>query len=34
MGEIEEVESDDIKNIHMTIGSNISKILDRKLKNK
>ena len=34
MDDIEEIESDDIKNIHMFIGSNISKILDKKLKNK
>lgn len=34
MDEIETVESDTIKNIHFLIGSNISKLLDRKLKNK
>jgi hypothetical protein len=33
MDEIESVESDTIKNIHFLIGSNISKLLDRKLKN-
>lgn len=34
MDEIETVESDTIKNIHFLIGSNISRLLDRKLKNK
>lgn len=34
MDEIETIESDTIKNIHFLIGSNIAKILDRKLKNK
>lgn len=34
MDEIETIESDTIKNIHFLIGSNISKLLDRKLKNK
>lgn len=34
MDEIESVEVDSIKNIHFLIGSNIAKILDRKLKNK
>ena len=34
MDEIESVESDTIKNIHFLIGSNMSKLLDRKLKNK
>jgi hypothetical protein len=33
MDEIESVESDTIKNIHYLIGSNMSKLLDRKLKN-
>lgn len=33
MDEIETVETDTIKNIHYLIGSNIAKILDRKLKN-
>jgi hypothetical protein len=33
MDEIESVETDTIKNIHFLIGSNISKLLDRKLKN-
>jgi len=33
MDEIESVESDTIKNIHYLIGSNISKLLDKKLKN-
>ena len=33
MDEIESVESDTIKNIHFLIGSNMSKLLDRKLKN-
>jgi hypothetical protein len=34
MDEIETVEVDGIKNIHYLIGSNIAKLLDRKLKNK
>lgn len=34
MGETIDEESDDIKNLHLFIGSNIAKILDRKLKNK
>jgi hypothetical protein len=34
MDEIETVESDTIKNIHFLIGSEIAKLLDRKLKNK
>lgn len=34
MDEIESVEVDTIKNLHFLIGSNIAKILDRKLKNK
>ena len=33
MDEIESVESDTIKNIHFLIGSNMSKLLDRNLKN-
>jgi hypothetical protein len=34
MDEIETVETDSIKNIHFLIGSEIAKLLDRKLKNK
>ena len=34
MDEIETVETDTLKNFHFFIGSNIAKILDRKLKNK
>jgi hypothetical protein len=34
MDEIETVETETIKNMHFFIGDNISKILDRKLKNK
>jgi len=34
MDDIETVETDTIKNIHFFIGSNIAKVLDRKLKNK
>ena len=34
MDEIQTVETEDLKNIHFFIGSNIAKILDRKLKNK
>lgn len=34
MDEIETVEAEDMKNIHYIIGSNIAKLLDRKLKNK
>jgi hypothetical protein len=34
MDEIETVETDSLKNVHYFIGSNIAKILDRKLKNK
>jgi hypothetical protein len=34
MDEIETVETDSLKNVHFFIGSNIAKILDRKLKNK
>jgi len=34
MDEIETVEADTIKNLHYFIGSNIAKLLDRKLKNK
>jgi hypothetical protein len=34
LGEVEEVETEDIKNIHMFIGSNLSRILDKNLKNK
>lgn len=34
MDEIETVEAEDLKNIHYVIGSNIAKLLDRKLKNK
>jgi hypothetical protein len=34
MDEIETFETDTLKNIHYFIGSNIAKILDRKLKNK
>lgn len=34
MDEIETVEADTLKNVHFFIGSNIAKILDRKLKNK
>jgi hypothetical protein len=33
MDEIETIEVDGIKNIHYLIGSNIAKLLDRKLKN-
>ena len=33
MDEMETVEVDSIKNIHYIIGSNIAKLLDRKLKN-
>jgi hypothetical protein len=32
MDEIESIESDTIRNIHFTIGSNIARILDKKLK--
>jgi len=34
MDEIETIESDTLKNFHFFIGSNIAKILDKKLKNK
>jgi len=34
MDEIETVENDTLQNVHFFIGSNIAKILDRKLKNK
>jgi hypothetical protein len=34
MDEIETFESDTLKNFHFFIGSNIAKILDKKLKNK
>lgn len=34
MDDIETVESEDLRNIHFFIGSNIAKILDKKLKNK
>jgi hypothetical protein len=34
MDEMETIEIDGIKNIHYLIGSNIAKLLDRKLKNK
>jgi hypothetical protein len=34
MDEIETIESDTLRNVHFFIGSNIAKILDRKLKNK
>ncbi len=34
MDDIESVETDSLKNIHFFIGSNIAKILDKKLKNK
>jgi hypothetical protein len=34
MDEIETVETDTLKNVHFFIGSNIAKILDKKLKNK
>ena len=34
MDEIQTVETDTLKNFHYFIGSNIAKILDRKLKNK
>lgn len=34
MDEIETVDADTLKNVHFFIGSNIAKILDRKLKNK
>ena len=34
MDEIETVESDTLRNVHFFIGSNIAKMLDRKLKNK
>ena len=34
MDEIDTIESDTLKNFHFIIGSNIAKILDRKLKNK
>ena len=34
MDEIETVEADTLKNLHYFIGSNIAKLLDRKLKNK
>jgi len=34
MDEIETIETDTLKNFHFFIGSNIAKILDRKLKNK
>jgi hypothetical protein len=34
MDEIETIETDSLKNVHYFIGSNIAKILDRKLKNK
>ena len=34
MDEIQTVETDSLKNFHYFIGSNIAKILDRKLKNK
>jgi hypothetical protein len=32
MDDVETVESDTIRNIHFTIGSNIARILDKKLK--
>lgn len=34
MGEVLETDAEDIKNLHLLIGSNIAKLLDRKLKNK
>jgi hypothetical protein len=34
MDEIETIETDTLKNVHFFIGSNIAKILDKKLKNK
>jgi hypothetical protein len=34
MDDVETVETDTLKNIHFFIGSNIAKILDKKLKNK
>ncbi len=34
MDEIETVETEDLKNIHFFIGSNIARVLDKKLKNK
>jgi hypothetical protein len=34
MDEIETIEADTLKNLHYTIGSNIAKLLDKKLKNK
>jgi len=34
MDEIETIEADTLKNLHFFIGSNIAKLLDRKLKNK
>jgi hypothetical protein len=34
MDEIETIENDTLQNVHFFIGSNIAKILDRKLKNK
>ena len=34
MDEVETEETDTLKNIHFFLGSNISKILDKKLKNK
>lgn len=34
MDEIETIEADTLKNLHYFIGSNIAKLLDRKLKNK
>ena len=32
MDDVETIENDTIKNIHYTIGSNIARILDKKLK--
>jgi hypothetical protein len=32
MGEFETIETDTLRNIHFTIGSNIARILDKKLK--
>jgi hypothetical protein len=34
MDEIKTVETDSLNNIHYFIGSNVAKLLDRKLKNK
>ena len=32
MDEVETIESDTLRNIHFTIGSNVARILDKKLK--